>query len=52
MCASVGCVSLTFVTQACQSDPLPPLSEGQVLPLKEVELTAGKTSVSDADMTI
>lgn len=27
-----------------QADPLPPLSEGQVLPLKGVELTAGKTS--------
>jgi hypothetical protein len=32
--------------QASQADPLPTLSEGQVLPLKEVELVASKTSVS------
>lgn len=32
--------------KATQADPLPPLSEGQLLTLKDVELTAGKTSVS------
>lgn len=30
-----------------QAEPLPPLSEGQVLPLKGVELSAGKTSPPD-----
>lgn len=43
LCCAVLCPS-----QASQADPLPPLSEGQVLPLKDVELTAGKTSVSAA----
>lgn len=34
------------VMQASQAEPLPALVEGQVLQLKGVELTAGKTSVS------
>jgi hypothetical protein len=32
--------------QVSQAEPLPPLSEGQVMQLKGVELSAGKTSVS------
>jgi hypothetical protein len=40
MC-SVMCAAL----QASQAEPLPPLAEGQTLPLKDVELVAGKTSV-------
>lgn len=40
------CLSRCF--QASQAAPLPPLMEGEVLQIKSVELTSGKTSVSDA----